>query len=395
MRRLRLADRTGAGPRTRPAAGAGEHDHAPAASGLARRRRKRPNASSPRWSGSAIAWFRSTPPRWPRPTTAPGGCCCARSRSPGSPPANVMINLGRRLGRLYRGHGAGDAHPAVLGVGADRHAGDRLCGNARSSARRWAALRADRTNMDVPISLGVLLVTAHEPVADHRRGNAHLFQLRRHPAVLPADRPGAGPPRPRPGARRPPSNCWPCAPPTSPCCSPTAARCARAQESVPPGARVLVGMGERIGVDGVVEHGSAPLDASLVTGESLPVQAGPGTQVFAGTLNQGETLTHARHRHRRRHAAGRVRPADRGRRGAARPVRRAGRPRRAPLRAGGASLRRRHFPVVVGRAGRAARGCAADRLRRADHHLPLRAGAGGAGGAGHRHRRACSAPASC
>ena len=62
------------------------------------------------------------------------------------------------------------------------------------------------------------------------------------------------------------------------------------QESVAPGARVLVGMGERIGVDGVVERGSAPLDASLVTGESLPVQAGPGTPVFAGTLNLGETL---------------------------------------------------------------------------------------------------------
>ena len=65
-------------------------------------------------------------------------------------------------------------------------------------------------------------------------------------------------------------------------------RCA--QESVAPGARVLVGMGERIGVDGVVERGHAPLDASLVTGESLPVAAGPGTPVFAGTLNQGEPL---------------------------------------------------------------------------------------------------------
>ena len=33
------------------------------------------------------------------------------------------------------------------------------------------------------------------------------------------------------------------------------------------------------------------LDASLVTGESLPVAAAPGTQVFAGTLNLGEALT--------------------------------------------------------------------------------------------------------
>ena len=46
------------------------------------------------------------------------------------------------------------------------------------------------------------------------------------------------------------------------------------------GDRVLVGMGERIGVDGVVEQGDAALDTSLVTGESLPVTAAPGTAGF-------------------------------------------------------------------------------------------------------------------
>jgi P-type Cu2+ transporter len=65
----------------------------------------------------------------------------------------------------------------------------------------------------------------------------------------------------------------------------------RGQENVVPGDRVLVGMGERIGVDGVVERGASLLDASLVTGESLPVSAGPGMAVFAGTLNLGEPLT--------------------------------------------------------------------------------------------------------
>ena len=64
----------------------------------------------------------------------------------------------------------------------------------------------------------------------------------------------------------------------------------RAQHAVAPGDRVLVGLGERIGVDGVVERGSSMLDSSLVTGESLPAAAAPGTQVFAGTLNLGETL---------------------------------------------------------------------------------------------------------
>ena len=64
----------------------------------------------------------------------------------------------------------------------------------------------------------------------------------------------------------------------------------RAQHAVAPGDRVLVGLGERIGVDGVVERGSSMLDSSLVTGESLPAAAAPGTLVFAGTLNLGETL---------------------------------------------------------------------------------------------------------
>ncbi len=65
----------------------------------------------------------------------------------------------------------------------------------------------------------------------------------------------------------------------------------RGQESVAAGDRVLVGMGERIGVDGVVERGGSLLDTSPVTGECLPVSVGPGAAVFAGTLNLGEVLT--------------------------------------------------------------------------------------------------------
>ncbi|KAA5614752.1 heavy metal translocating P-type ATPase [Rhodovastum atsumiense] len=153
----------------------------------------------------------------------------------------------------------------------------------------FAALRAGRTNMDVPISLGVLLVTALSlsetlrgglhtyfdsavsllfflligRVLDHRaRGQARataeqLLALRATDvAVLAGD----------------------------------GSIVRRAQESIAPGERVLVGMGERIGVDGVIAEGSAPLDASLVTGESLPVAASPGTAVFAGTLNLGGRL---------------------------------------------------------------------------------------------------------
>ncbi len=157
-------------------------------------------------------------------------------------------------------------------------------------ASALAALRQRRTNMDVPITLGVTLVTgmslaetisggAHTyfdsaitllffllvgRVLDHRaRGRARataeqLLALRTiDVTVLQADG--------------------------------TTLR--RGQQQVAEGERVLVATGERIGVDGVVEHGSAILDASLVTGESLPVAAEPGTAVFAGTLNLGAALT--------------------------------------------------------------------------------------------------------
>lgn len=48
---------------------------------------------------------------------------------------------------------------------------------------------------------------------------------------------------------------------------------------------VLVRPGERISVDGVVEEGRSEVDSSLVTGETRPLAAAPGIEVYAGTLN--------------------------------------------------------------------------------------------------------------
>ena len=153
-----------------------------------------------------------------------------------------------------------------------------------------AALRHAHTNMDVPISVGVILVTSLSlveniagarhtyydsaitllfflligRVLDHRaRGQSRataeqLLTLRgTDVAVLRAD-----------GSTE-----------------------RRAQQAVQPGDWILVAPGERVGADGVVERGASSQDASLVTGESLPVAAGPGTAVFAGTINQGGPLT--------------------------------------------------------------------------------------------------------
>lgn len=157
-------------------------------------------------------------------------------------------------------------------------------------ASAFAALRHRRTNMDVPISVGVLLVTglslvetieggAHTyfdsavtllffllvgRVLDHRargqaRATAEQLLALRHTDVAVVQPDG------------------------------TIYRCA--QEQIAEGDNVLVATGERIGVDGVLLVGSAVLDTSLVTGESLPVNAEAGTAVYAGTLNLGTPLT--------------------------------------------------------------------------------------------------------
>jgi len=63
-----------------------------------------------------------------------------------------------------------------------------------------------------------------------------------------------------------------------------------APEQVEVGQTVLVAVGERVPVDGVVRQGQSELDASLVTGESLPQAVAPGSPVFAGTLNLGAPL---------------------------------------------------------------------------------------------------------
>lgn len=153
----------------------------------------------------------------------------------------------------------------------------------------WRALRAGRTNLDVPIAAGVLLTTAmsmsetwrHGPHVYFdgalallavlllgrwldsrmrgrtRSGIVQLASLAAQPVTL----------------RRPDGTTE----------SLPAAR-------VQPGARVLVAAGERVGVDGVVLEGDTRADLSLVTGEWAPRPLRPGDEVLAGTLNLGQPI---------------------------------------------------------------------------------------------------------
>jgi P-type Cu+ transporter len=56
------------------------------------------------------------------------------------------------------------------------------------------------------------------------------------------------------------------------------------------GDRFLVRPGERVATDGVVEAGASAVDASLLTGESVPVEVGPGDEVAGAAINAGGRL---------------------------------------------------------------------------------------------------------
>ncbi|NQW22844.1 MAG: copper-translocating P-type ATPase [SAR202 cluster bacterium] len=56
-------------------------------------------------------------------------------------------------------------------------------------------------------------------------------------------------------------------------------------DQVVPGDIVLVRPGERMPVDGVVTEGYSAVDESMLTGESMPVEKGPGEKVYGATIN--------------------------------------------------------------------------------------------------------------
>ncbi|MDE8651276.1 heavy metal translocating P-type ATPase [Novosphingobium album (ex Liu et al. 2023)] len=146
------------------------------------------------------------------------------------------------------------------------------------------ALRYGRTNMDVPIAIGVLLTTAlslYETVTGgphaYFDGTVMLLFFLLAGRVLDAvmrdrarsgiaallDRMGRGASVIGPdGAAR-----W------------------TAAEDLVPGMTMLVAAGEALAADGEIEQGKTMIDASLLTGESEPRPAGPGDMVHAGMMN--------------------------------------------------------------------------------------------------------------
>lgn len=167
---------------------------------------------------------------------------------------------------------------ALIGVPAIAYAGMPFFRSA------WAAVRRGRTNMDVPISLGVIIATGlslYETAVNGRdvwfdgalmlltfllagrvldammrdRARTGVDALLRHAAqgamVVDAD-----------GRME-----W-----------------IKAEE-LTPGTIMRVAAGERLAADGELVTGASRFDQSLLTGESAPVAAAVGDRVLAGTLN--------------------------------------------------------------------------------------------------------------
>ncbi len=157
-------------------------------------------------------------------------------------------------------------------------------------ASAFAALRHGRTNMDVPISIGVLLtgaVSLFETIvggehayfdgatmllffllagrfldsAMRARASDSVAALLRQSApgghVIGAD-----------GATQ-----W------------------RDAAELAPGMRLLVAAGERFAADACVEQGQSSVDRALITGENVPVPVAAGASVLAGTINLDAPLT--------------------------------------------------------------------------------------------------------
>jgi Cu2+-exporting ATPase len=152
------------------------------------------------------------------------------------------------------------------------------------------ALRAGHTNMDVPISLAVILAPAVSLFETIRHGPHAYFDS----AVMLLffllvgrylDRQARG------RARQAATRLLALGARAVTVVGPDGKHRALPPRLVEPGMTVLATAGERIGVDGMVKDGTSEVDTSLLTGESVPRTAAPGERVFAGTLNIAAPLT--------------------------------------------------------------------------------------------------------
>ena len=152
-----------------------------------------------------------------------------------------------------------------------------------------SALRGGRLNMDVPISLALILAVAlslwetalsgHHAYFDAALSLTFFLLLGRY-----LDQ------RTRASARSAAQELAALEVPRATRIDGEVETSVRVTELVP-GATVLVRPGARVPVDGRVVSGTSEIDRSLMTGESLPVFSGPATPIHAGEINLTGPLT--------------------------------------------------------------------------------------------------------
>ncbi len=153
----------------------------------------------------------------------------------------------------------------------------------------FGALRAGHMNMDVPISLAVILAAAmslHQTVMgreyayfDAAVGLVFFLLIGRYLDF-----------RARAKARETAEHLIGLTGKAAVVIAPDGTRRAVPASEVAAGSLVLVAAGARVPVDGRISDGISELDTSLVTGETAPCPVRPGERVFAGTLNLSAPL---------------------------------------------------------------------------------------------------------
>lgn len=153
----------------------------------------------------------------------------------------------------------------------------------------FSALRARRLNMDVPISLGVILATAMS-LFQTIQGSEQVYFDAAITLVFFLLIGRAVDESMRLRAKGAAENLLSLRSMNATVVSEGGAVRSLPARALLPGMRVIVTAGERIPADGAITSGVSEIDESLITGETVPRAVEPGAHVHAGTVNGGGTL---------------------------------------------------------------------------------------------------------